>query len=38
MGKHKPIFSPANDCGDYVVVKNASKIVKKKHFITLDPL
>jgi len=29
MGKHKPIFSPANDCGDFVVVTNASKMVKK---------
>ena len=25
-GKHKPIFSPAVDCGDYVVVVNAEKI------------
>lgn len=22
QGKHKPIFTPANDCGDYVVVTN----------------
>lgn len=25
-GKHKPIFSPHLDCGDYVVVVNAEKI------------
>lgn len=25
-GKHKPIYSPAVDCGDYVVVVNAEKI------------
>lgn len=25
-GKHKPIFSPAVDCGDYVIVVNAEKI------------
>ena len=25
-GKHKPTFSPAVDCGDYVVVVNADKI------------
>ncbi len=25
-GKHKPIYSPAVDCGDYVVVINAKKI------------
>ncbi|KAM0748313.1 putative MRPL23-mitochondrial ribosomal protein, large subunit [Meredithblackwellia eburnea MCA 4105] len=27
MGKHKPIYDPANDCGDYVVVTNARKVV-----------
>ncbi|GAA5863293.1 hypothetical protein JCM1840_007472 [Sporobolomyces johnsonii] len=27
MGKHKPIYDQANDCGDYVVVKNATKVV-----------
>ena len=26
IGKHKPIFTPSQDCGDYVVVINASKI------------
>ncbi|CAG8499616.1 2853_t:CDS:10, partial [Ambispora leptoticha] len=26
MGKHKPIFDPASDCGDYVVVINAKEI------------
>ena len=26
-GKHKPIYSPAVDCGDYVIVVNAEKIV-----------
>ncbi|TFY73056.1 hypothetical protein EWM64_g10956 [Hericium alpestre] len=26
MGKHKPIFDPGVDCGDYVVVTNARKI------------
>jgi large subunit ribosomal protein L13 len=27
IGKHKPMYSPDKDCGDFVVVKNASKIV-----------
>ncbi|CAL1699996.1 unnamed protein product [Somion occarium] len=26
MGKHKPIFDPGVDCGDYVVVSNARKV------------
>ena len=26
-GKHKPTFTPSMDCGDYVVVVNAEKIV-----------
>ena len=26
-GKHKPIYSPSVDCGDFVVVINAEKIV-----------
>lgn len=26
-GKHKPTFSPSVDCGDFVVVVNAEKIV-----------
>ncbi len=26
MGKHKPIYTPNVDCGDFVVVTNASKI------------
>ncbi|MEZ4519603.1 MAG: 50S ribosomal protein L13 [Chloroflexota bacterium] len=25
-GKHKPIFNPSVDCGDYVIVVNAEKI------------
>ena len=25
-GKHKPIYNPAVDCGDYVVVVNAEKV------------
>jgi large subunit ribosomal protein L13 len=25
-GKHKPMFSPSVDCGDYVIVVNAEKI------------
>lgn len=25
-GKHKPIFDPSVDCGDYVIVLNAEKI------------
>jgi large subunit ribosomal protein L13 len=25
-GKHKPIYNPAVDCGDYVVVVNADKV------------
>ncbi|MCB0320012.1 MAG: 50S ribosomal protein L13 [Bdellovibrionales bacterium] len=28
-GKHKPTFTPHVDCGDYVVVINASQIVMK---------
>ncbi|TFK46977.1 60S ribosomal protein L23 [Heliocybe sulcata] len=26
MGKHKPIYDPSVDCGDYVIVSNASKV------------
>jgi len=26
MGKHKPIYDPSLDCGDYVVVTNASHV------------
>ncbi|KFH43949.1 54S ribosomal protein-like protein [Hapsidospora chrysogenum ATCC 11550] len=26
MGKHKPIFDPSTDCGDYVVVTNCSAL------------
>jgi hypothetical protein len=26
MGKHKPIYDPSTDCGDYVVVTNCSNI------------
>ncbi|KAN0111592.1 54S ribosomal protein L23, mitochondrial [Russula decolorans] len=26
MGKHKPIYDPSVDCGDYVVVTNASQV------------
>ncbi|KAI0257011.1 60S ribosomal protein L23 [Lactifluus subvellereus] len=26
MGKHKPIYDPGVDCGDYVVVTNASQV------------
>ncbi|RKP14994.1 50S ribosomal protein L13 [Piptocephalis cylindrospora] len=26
MGKHKPIYDPASDCGDYVVVTNARHV------------
>merc|ERR1712093_372993 len=26
MGKHKPIYDPATDCGDYVVVTNARQV------------
>ena len=26
MGKHKPIFDPSTDCGDYVVVTDCSQI------------
>ncbi|GAB5590827.1 54S ribosomal protein L23 [Umbelopsis nana] len=26
MGKHKPIYDPASDCGDHVVVINAKEI------------
>ncbi|CAO3615651.1 unnamed protein product [Cunninghamella blakesleeana] len=27
MGKHKPIYDPAADCGDYVVVINAKDVL-----------
>ena len=27
MGKHRPTFTPHVDCGDYVIVTNAEKIV-----------
>ncbi|KAI8340615.1 50S ribosomal protein L13 [Chlamydoabsidia padenii] len=27
MGKHKPIYDPASDCGDYVVVVNAKEVM-----------
>ena len=39
-GKHKPIFTPHVDCGDYVIVVNASKIkvtgrkLKEKKYLT----
>ncbi|KDQ64082.1 hypothetical protein JAAARDRAFT_52077 [Jaapia argillacea MUCL 33604] len=26
MGKHKPIYDPSVDCGDYVIVTNATKV------------
>ncbi|KAH9996018.1 ribosomal protein L13 [Russula vinacea] len=26
MGKHKPIYDPSVDCGDYVVVTNANQV------------
>lgn len=26
MGKHKPIWDPATDCGDYVIVTNCSQL------------
>jgi large subunit ribosomal protein L13 len=26
MGKHKPIYDPSTDCGDYVVVTNCSNL------------
>jgi len=26
-GKHKPIFTPHMDCGDYIIVVNADKVV-----------
>ncbi|KAI5477396.1 50S ribosomal protein l13 [Pseudohyphozyma bogoriensis] len=27
MGKHKPIYDPSNDCGDYVVVTNCKDVM-----------
>lgn len=39
-GKHKPLFTPHVDCGDYVIVVNASKIkvtgrkLKEKKYLT----
>lgn len=41
-GKHKPIFSPHIECGDYVIVVNASKIkvtgnkLKEKKYLTFS--
>ena len=39
MGKHKPIFDPSTDCGDYVVATDCSelfvtgkKMQKKKYY------
>ncbi|KAL1800464.1 mitochondrial 54S ribosomal protein uL13m [Alternaria dauci] len=34
MGKHKPIFDPSTDCGDYVVATNCSQLhtTGKKRF------
>ena len=29
-GKHKPIYTPHVDCGDYLVVINSSKIAGKR--------
>lgn len=26
MGKHKPIYDPSTDCGDYIVATNCSSI------------
>jgi large subunit ribosomal protein L13 len=26
-GKNKPTFTPNVDCGDYVIIRNASKVV-----------
>ena len=30
-GKHKPIYSPSVDCGDYVIIINAEKIAVTGH-------
>ena len=30
-GKHKPIFTPQTDCGDYIVVVNADKVKVSGH-------
>lgn len=27
QGKHKPIYHPISDCGDFVVVKNAQNLI-----------
>ena len=27
MGKHKPIYEPSTDCGDYVVVTNCAQLI-----------
>ncbi|MDD5291574.1 MAG: 50S ribosomal protein L13 [Candidatus Omnitrophica bacterium] len=41
-GKHKPFFTPYVDCGDYVIVINASKIsvtgrkLKEKKYLTFS--
>lgn len=39
MGKHKPIFDPSTDCGDYVVATNCAhlhttgkKMQRKKYY------
>ena len=33
-GKHKPTFTPHVDCGDYVIVINASKVILKGNRLT----
>jgi large subunit ribosomal protein L13 len=30
-GKNKPTFTPNVDCGDYVIVRNANKVVLTKN-------
>ena len=30
-GKHKPIFTPNADCGDYVIIINAGKVTMTGH-------
>ena len=41
-GKHKPIYSPSVDCGDYVIVLNADKVAvtgkrleQKRYYLSL---
>ena len=36
MGKHRPDWTPHVDCGDHVIVTNASKVVMGMRHLTDD--